>query len=948
MRLQHLPVRLFLTVVLALGFITSAFSQETVSYASVGGQVVDPSGGAVSGAQVSARQTDTNASASAVTDESGRFRFPYLKVGPYEIAVRATGFTPATRRLTLTVGAAFDLPVSLSVGAVSESVTVTADATLLEAARSQIAATVTQAEVQALPLNGRNFLDLALLIPGVSPTNVGGGTQLFPETSAVAGVGLSIGSQRNLSNNFMVDGLSANDDAAALSGISYGVDAIDQFQVVTSGGQAELGRALGGHISVATKSGTNLRGGGGYAFFRDDRFNGVNALSGTKLPMHQNQYGMSMGGPIVRDRTFYFGNVEQRRLDQSGLVTIGATDATILSRINARLTATGYKGPAVTSGVFSNPIETTHVLGKIDHHLSGQDLFTVRYSLYTVHSENSRGAGGTNAPSASAGLDNTDQTIAASNVWPLSSRTVLETRGQVAYSHLQAPPTDPIGPAVSIAGVASFGTASGSPTGRKNTMFQLVNNLSHQWGAHAWRAGLDVLLNDDTITYPRSIRGSYAFSNLNNFLAGVYNNSGFTQTFGETVVDQTNPNIGLYVQDEWRFRSRLTINAGLRYDLQYLDTIQTDTNNVSPRLGFVWSPVESRRTLVRGSAGRFYDRVPLRALANALLSASNTTDIAKLRQIGVSLSPGQTNAPVFPNILSDLVATTALVNFTTMDRNLQNAYSDQASVEIEQQLGQSATLSLGYDHLRGRRLIMQINQNVPACTVAGNNNGCRPNAAYANNNQYSSAGSSVYDGLHLSFAQRPTRWGAYRVSYTYSKSMNNVGEAFFNGPVDPFDLSKDWARSDDDQRHRLVVSGAIGTPSAPATTPLQKVMHGFQLSWMVQYYSALPFNVTTGANTLQGTAGRPVVGGAFIPRNTGEASAFSTASLRLSRTFAVRGRARVEGLIEAFNLLNRRNNLARTTVFGAGAYPTAPASNFGTVTVVGEPRSLQFGLRVKY
>src|SRR6185436_12148776 len=139
---------------------------------------------------------------------------------------------------TLTVGSAFELPIVLSVGPIESSVTVTTDAPVLEAARSQVAGTISQTEVRNLPLNGRNFLDLALLIPGVSPTNVGGGTQLFAETSAVPGTSISIGSQRNLSNNFVVDGLSANDDAAALSGISYAVEAVDQLQVVTSGGQA--------------------------------------------------------------------------------------------------------------------------------------------------------------------------------------------------------------------------------------------------------------------------------------------------------------------------------------------------------------------------------------------------------------------------------------------------------------------------------------------------------------------------------------------------------------------------------------------------------------------------------------------------------------------------------------------------------------------------------------
>jgi len=938
------PCALALAAALAI-LAGPAAAQEAINYASVSGQVADTSGGVIPGAEVAATQTDTNVVARTTTDREGRFRFPYLRVGPYAITVTARGFAPVTRKLSLGVGAAFSLPIALAVSDVETTVTVTADEAVLETARSQIAGTVSQAEAQTLPLNGRNVLDLALLIPGVSATNVGGGTQLFPETSAVPGVGLSVGSQRNFSNNFLVDGLSANDDAAGLSGLSYSVDAVEQFQAVTAGGQAELGRALGGQFNLATRSGTSTWRGDSYAFFRDDALNARNQLSGTKLPMHQNQYGLSIGGPLKRDRTFLFANVEQRQLDQNGLVTISPES---VGTINSALSAAGYPGPRVTTGTYPNPIDTTHVLGKIDHHVSGRDLFSIRYSLYRATGENSRGAGGTLAPSASAGLDNVDQAIAVSNVWTLSPRVVLESRGQISVSDLEAPPTDPIGPAVNISGAASFGTASGSPTARRNTLVQVVNNLSRQAGDHALRAGVDLLFNDLTITYPRSIRGSYSFSGMSGFLAGTYNNAGFTQTFGDTVVGLTNPNVGVYLQDEWHAGSSLTINAGLRYDLQYLETVDTDTDNVAPRLGVVWTPFESRRTVIRGNVGRFYDRIPLRALANALLSANNTTDLSNLRQISVSLSPGQTGAPAFPNILSVAVPSTTLVTLTTLDRDIQNARSDQASVEIEQQLGTTRTVSVAYEHLRGRNLIMQVNQNVPACAVSGSNNGCRPIADYANNNQYSSVGTSVYDGLSVSFIDRPADWWSARVSYTYSKSMNDVGEAFFNSPIDPFDLSKDWGRSDDDQRHRLVVSGTISTPTTPANGWQDALTHGFQLSGVLQYSSALPFNLTTGANTIQGTAARPMVDGSFIARNAGEGSDFSTVSMRLSRTFAVGGRARLEALVEAFNLFNRRNDVARIAVFGTGVYPTQPAANFGQVTVVGEPRALQLGLRIRY
>jgi hypothetical protein len=927
----------------SIGLPGTAWAQETVNYGSIGGRITDPNGTAVAAAEVTARQTHTNITAIAVTDNDGRFRFPFLKVGPYELTVSKEGFKPVVRALSLNVGSAFQLPIGLQLGGLTEAVTVTGDAPPLETARSQIAGMVTSVEVASLPLNGRNFLDLSLLVPGVSPTNVAS-TQLFAETSAVPGSGISVGSQRNFSNGFIVDGLSANDDAAGLSGIPLAVESVEQFQVVTSGGQAELGRALGGYVSVVTRSGSNELHGSGYGFLRDDALNAANPLLGRTLPMHQYQYGLSLGGPITRDRTFFFANVEQRDLTQSGLTTISPANVTA---INARLAATGYPGSPVVTGVYPNPVHSTLGLAKLDHH-AGDHQMSLRYTVYRVTADNSRGAGGFSAPSASAGLDDIDHAVAFSDTWALSDRTVNETRVQFAYGDLEAPATDPVGPAVNIQGVASFGTASGSPVRRTNTLVELVDTVSHQAGAHALRAGVDFLHNDTTITYPRSVRGAYTFSGLSNFLAGAYNNAGFTQTFGNPVVAQTNPNLGLFVQDEWHAGSRLTLNLGLRYDLQFLETIETDTNNVSPRLGFAWTPWASQRTVVRGSAGLFYDRVPLRALANAILSAGNTTDLTRLQQISVSLSPTQALAPRFPDILPAPVPSVTLVNFTTMDRQMQNAHSRQASFEIEHQVGSSTTVSAGYQYVRGSDLIISINQNVPTCVAAGTNNGCRPNPAYANNSQYSSEARSTYHGFHLSLLQRPVRWGSYRISYTLSKAMNNVGEFFFSSPIDPFDLEKDWGRSDDDQRHRLVVHAAVNTPREPGTSFWTHLSHGFQLSGLFQYYSALPLNITSGVTTVQGTAGRPIVGGAFISRNAGIGPDFLSLNLRLARTFSIGGRAKLEALGEVFNVTNRRNVVAMNGNFGSGAYPTNPSANFRQVTAVGEPRSVQLGLRVSF
>ena len=923
----------------------SAWAQETINYASLSGRVVDPAGAVVDGAKVTARQTETNQNTEGTTDRDGRFRFGFLRVGPYEVSVEKRGFADTVRKVQLTVGAAFDLPFSLAVGQMETKVEVSGEAPVLEAARTQIASTISPNEIANLPLSGRNYLDIALFVPGVSPTNTAA-NQLFAETSAIPGQGISIGSQRNFSNSFIIDGVSANDDAAGVAGTFIGVDVVDELQVVTSGGQAELGRALGGYVNVVTKSGGNTLHGDVYGYFRNSRFNAANALSNTVLPLTQAQYGASLSGPAIHDKTFYFVNFEGRDLNQSGLVTIAPS---AVAAINARLAGVGYPGPLISTGDFRNPVHNQNLFAKVDHKFSDTDQFSAHYSLYHVDSINSRGAGGLSASTASANLFDTDQTIAASNVKTLSPRIVNETRMQFTNSNLSAPPSDPVGPAVSISGVASFGTLSGSPTARLNRLYEGTDSLSVQHGAHAIKVGVDFLYNADSITFPRTIRGSYSFSSLANFLNGVYNSSGYTQTFGVTQVHQTNPNVGFYAQDEYKVTPSLTLNLGIRYDLEFLKTIATQTGNVSPRGGFAWTPFASRRMVVRGGYGLFYDRIPLRPLANALLSAGNTTMVSNLQQLSISLSPTQAGAPVFPGILGSLtIPAGVLFNFSTMDPNLKNAYSEQGSFEIEQQIGGNATLSVGYQHVRGLHLIVSVNQNVPSCAAVGTNNGCRPNPNYGNDSQYSSMADSHYDGAHISFVQRPVKWGNYRVSYTYSKALDDVSEFFFSAPINNFNIWQDYSRSDDDQRSRLSFEGTIHSSMASATTPWERLSHGFQLTSSLTAYSPLPFNITTGANTIQGTGGRPTINGVFINRNAGEGFSILNLNVRLSRTFAIGERLRLQALAEMFNTLNHVNVATLNGVFGTGVYPTSPSATFRQITAVNDPRTAQLGLRLEF
>ncbi len=941
-------------------------AQETVDHASLAGRVTDASGALVRNAEVTARAVATNAEVKMRSDAAGRFRFAYLHVGEYELTVQAEGFAETRRSLALTIGAAFDVPVTLVAGT-AQTVTVESASPVLETDRSQIAETISQAEVANLPFNGRNFLDLALLVPGVSPTNTAA-NQLFAETSAVGGQGISVNSQRNFSNSFIVDGLSANDDAAGLVQTSFGLDVIREMQVVTSGGQAEFGRALGGYINFVSKSGGNQMHGTAYGYLRDKHLNAENALSETLLPYTQAQTGASLSGPVRRDRTFYFGNFEQRQLNQSGIITITPGNA---AAIDAVLKTAGYPGQMLSvssTTIYANPVRASNFFAKLDQRVSDRDELSARYSLYHVTSVNSRGVGGLSYTSAAAGLEDLDQTVAVSNILTLTPRTVNETRGQFTNSNLQAPVNDAVGPAVSISGVASFGTLSGSPTARYDRLYEVVDNVSHQAGPHALRVGADFLFNDLTITFPMSNRGSYAFSSLANLQRGVY--STFTQSFGNFVVPQMNPNIGFYGQDEWKVNPKLTVNAGVRYDLQFLKAIDTDTNNVSPRVGFALAPFRSGGTVVRGSFGLFYDRVPLRALSNALESDGNTTAINANTFTTVALSYGQAGAPVFPKIDAGYTATTIPANLrlslTTMDPHIQNAYSLQTSLEVDQQLTPRSDVAISYQHLRGEHLLVSVNLNTPTCYAAVDPiNLCRPNPAFANNKQYRSAADSYYDGLSVSYVERPVRWGSWRVSYTWSKAIDDVSEFFFSSPVNNLNLREDRSLSDDDQRQRVVFDATAHTSSGPASGWGERLTHGFLLSGILQYYSPLPFNVTTGQNSVQTTALRPcapgfvllataantcanALPGTLIGRNAGVGFDSFTLNARLSRTFALGERVRLEGLAEAFNALNRRNNQIPNGTFGSGAYPGAPSAAFGQATAVGDPRSVQLAARVSF
>ncbi|HKG48174.1 MAG TPA: carboxypeptidase regulatory-like domain-containing protein [Pyrinomonadaceae bacterium] len=924
-------VFLYSFVLIFLSFSAGA-AQQNVTSATLSGRIEDSRGAVISGANVIATHVETNQQQVAATDAEGRFRFPYLRIGAYDLKINAEGFSTITKQFTVSVGQALDLPVRLDVAGVSAEVNIGSDVPIVETVRTQITETIQPREINELPLNGRNYLDLALLVPGVSPTNTGS-NQRFAETSAVPGQGLSIAGQRNLYNSFIIDGVSANDDAADLTGSYYSEEVIDQFQVVTSGGIAEFGRASGGVVNILTKSGTNGWRGNVYGFMRNQRFDARNPLAPTKDLLTQAQYGLSLSGPIRRERTFFFSNFEQTRRNYSAVLTISPA---AVGAINNRLRAVNYPGPLVTTGVVPASFDTTNFFTRVDHSLNQHNQLSGRYSLYHINAVNSRSVGGLNAVSRGTGLRDTDQTVLVSNVTTFSSRTLNEARFQFTNSRLDAPVNDEAGPAVNIAGVANFGTATVSPLARDINLLELLDNVSTQRGDHSLKFGGDFLYNRVNIVFPGAVQGVYAFSSLSNFLNGNYLN--YQQAFGAPGQFQSNPNTGVFIQDEWRVRPSLTLNAGLRYDLQLLpDPIQTDTDNISPRVGVVYAPGD-RKTVVRASFGLYYDRIPLRATSNAL-----QRDGSKF--LVVQLSPAQPGAPGFPNVLSLQPATLPTrPNITRIDPNIETSYSRQANLQIERELPGNAVVSIGYLHVRAFHIILSRNVNVPAVPAsAGIPNLGRPDPNWGNISRFESSGNSYYNGMVVSFNKRAARWANVRVSYTLSKTIDDAGNFFFSSVQDNFNIRDDRGLSDNDQRHRLVLSGSLEAPREGKSNGFARALRGFQLGYIFTYGSRLPFNVLLGndRNLDTNNNDRPL----GIGRNTGRGFDFASLDLRLSRRIRLTERVELQLLAEGFNVLNRANLGVPNNTFGSGVQPL-PA--FGQPTSAFDPRQFQFGMKLSF
>jgi hypothetical protein len=367
------------------------------------------------------------------------------------------------------------------------------------------------------------------------------------------------------------------------------------------------------------------------------------------------------------------------------------------------------------------------------------------------------------------------------------------------------------------------------------------------------------------------------------------------------------------------------------------DPIETDTNNFAPRLGIVWAPGD-RKTVVRASFGLYYDRIPLRATSNAL-----QRDGSKF--LVVQLAPIQPGAPVFPNVLTLQPATLPTKpNITRIDPNIEASYSQQANLQVERELPGNAVVSVGYLHVRAFHIILSRNVNVPTVPAsAGIPNLGRPDPNWGNIGRFEGSGNSYYDGMVVSFNKRAARWASLRVSYTLSKTIDDGGNFFFSSVQNNLNIRDDRGLSDNDQRHRLVVSGSLEAPQQGNTNGFQRVLRGFQFGYIFTYASRLPFNVLLGndRNLDTNNNDRPV----GVGRNTGRGFDFASLDLRVSRRFHLTERVNLQLLAEGFNVLNRANLGVPNNTFGSGVNPLAA---FGQPTAAFDPRQFQFGMKVSF
>jgi outer membrane receptor for ferrienterochelin and colicin len=978
---------------------TGAFAQGVAGLGGVSGTVRDASGAVITGAAVVVANESKGIRRAIETTDAGIFSAPALApASGYSLTVSKAGFSNfEIKEFEVAVGQTVDFKVTLQVGAATTRVDVTAEAPLVEDTKSGVGSVVGQMQIDNLPINGRRVDSYVLMTPAV--TNDG-------EFGLISFRGIAMG------NSFLTDGNDTtesfyNENAGRTRiGSQISQDAVQEFQVLSNGFSAEFGRAMGGVINTVTRSGTNDFHGTAYWFFRNRTLEAADRYAnGVKGPEWRHTAGFSLGGPVKKDKLFYFVNydfTDRNFPGENRIINNSLTDPTgnFIPTSNCG-TATTAQCTAAINFIQKQmnvlvPRTYNQDLGfaKLDWRPSDRHAFT--FDMNAMHWVSPHGIQTqtvlTNGNMLGNNGNSTVEDRYGKAAWTAiaSSNAVNELRFGWFKDRLSDPgssdlwPKETGGAYIAVAG-STVGAAQAYPrTYPSENRFQLVDNYSWTKGAHATKFGVDWQTTEDWMNQLFNANGGYSYSNLANFAldfnGGAFGSStphytSFTQTFGNPIHSLRTSDINFYAQDTWKVTERLTLGYGVRYEKTFIPQptspdpnwpqtgkIPSPNKDFSPRFSLNYS-LDSR-TVVRAGYGIFYARFHGNMLDTLWLGGGKY-------QTSISVSPSQAGAPSFPNVLpGPTAAGTIKLEFAAPD--FHNPYTQQGTLAIEHQFTHDVAMTVSYIWSRGIGLYTQRDLNLGASagdktyTIqdASNNNvgtfttpvyviGNRVDPRYSQILQVENGGQSWYNALAVQMEKRFTHGFQAQLNYTWSHAIDdgneqgaswNISNTFNNATV-PGNWAFDKGSSTLDQRHRVSVNW-IWMPKLGATANgfVRHVVNGWQLSTITTLASAHPVtatmnSVSTSANgvftgialansTLNGSGGWSRV--PFLPVGGVNVDQIYNVDGRITRSFPVAERVKVNLAFEAFNMFNTIHNTSVQTA----AYSVTSVNGAGVIRPV--------------
>ena len=898
--------------VLFASFLTAALLCPAVYAQSTGGSlsgtVKDGTGGVLPGVTVTVTNTDTALARTLVTDARGRYVAPDLPPGPYRVRGSLEGFTTVLRSgITLTVGREAVVDLELSLGKVADQVTVVGEAKAVDTRSSSTGGLISTAQIEGLPLNGRSFVELANLTPGVQLTQTGG-----QSTSTGFGMKLSVNGARYTSNLFTLDGTNLNDEysqAGSASGNVLGVEAIREFQVLTNSFSAEYGNHTGGIINAATKSGTNTLHGSLFEFHRDDAMDAKNFFDAEKPPFQRNQFGYSIGGPLVRDKTFFFSNLEglhetlgatHRFNVPAESVKTGPVAAAILPWLKSYPAANTGVSFGTTRGEYmrvdQRQTDETYLMGRVDHRLSGGQQVFARYTIDDAQVEDPAGLITGSRLKTRTQYLTTEHTLVKGSSF-LNRFQFGFTRSRLdgvdylldGASMPQTTFTDITRglATISVTGLNALGGDTTNPKFHIYNNFQFRENVTWTRGAQSLKFGAEAQVLQYNLTSDFTSMGQYTFSSLDNFIIGRVNQFNAVVPGSDAQRSLRQTAFGFFMQDDIQARRNLTLNLGLRYEptssvtdtknrlAQLIDfasataTLNDTTRlrtlfrnpslkDVAPRAGFAWDVRGNGKTAIRGGAGLFNDLV----LISTPFVQNTAVRVPPYFNRG-GLVGSSSFVVNFPDAYKTQAAQLAAqAQLEGIQYDLQQPRMAKWNLNVQRELLPRTTVEVGYSGSHGMNLVRQVytNGRVAQRTsdgrlfVAAGTPLAQPN--FGRMRYRVSDAASDYNGLTVGVSRRLSGGLQAQLSYTYSKSMDDGaaalgGNDFGNEAAGGrYLLQKDRGLSPFDVRHGLVANVNYQLPFARTATGLTAALtKGWNVAVLARMRSGYPFSPQSGVDT---------------------------------------------------------------------------------------------------